>query len=449
MNDIIATAEKNTSRVKNVDNNSLAWKAGIEEGDIVVSINRKKLRDIFDYQFLMNKKRVKLKIKKRDGSLERVTIHKDPFEDIGLSFDDDLMNSEKTCTNKCIFCFIDQMPPGMRKTLYYKDDDARLSLLHGNYVTLTNTNMHELKRLAKRRVSPINISVHTVNPELRVKMMSNRFAGDIMEKIAFLAKKRITMNCQVVLCRGYNDGEELVKTAEELVKYHPRVKSLSVVPVGLTKFRNNLCPLKGFDEDSANEVLESVESMQKKFKTGTGCNFIYPADEFYVLADRNPPEADEYDGYPQLENGVGLMTSFLDEVLDALEKERDFETGPKNIGVVTGKAAYGFMQKITDMICEKFKSISIEVFCVENKFFGESITVAGLLTARDMTDHLKGRDIGDVLMVPCVMLKADEDIFLDEVTLNEFSDELGVPVQPVYISGYDFIDKIAGRGTDV
>lgn len=448
MNEPVASGERNISRVEDVESGSLAWKAGINEGDIIISVNHKKLRDVFDYQFMMNRKKVKLKVKKRDGSLEKITIHKEPYEDIGLSFDDDLMNSEKSCNNKCIFCFIDQLPPGMRKTLYYKDDDARLSLLHGNYVTLTNTGMHELKRLAKRRVSPINISVHTSNPELRVKMMSNRFAGDIMEKIEFLAKKRITMNCQIVLCRGYNDGEEMIRTAEDLFKYHPRVKSLSVVPVGLTKYRSNLPALKEFDKQSSQEVLETVTTLQKKFKGESGCNFIYPADEFYIMTEDEPPGPDQYDGYPQLENGVGLMTSFLDEVLDALDKEKDFETEEKTVSIATGTAAYGFMNKIVEKTGEKFKNIKFNVFRIENEFFGKKITVAGLLTARDMIKTLKEEELGDVLMIPCVMLKADEDMFLDDVTLGEFADELGVRVEPVYVSGYDFIDKIAGRYGD-
>ena len=434
----------NEIRIKDIEYKSIAWEAGLEPGDFVLSINGKPIKDIFDYQFIMSSSKVRLRVKKHDGRFERIKIHKEKYEDIGLIFHDDLMGNEKSCTNKCVFCFIDQLPPGMRKTLYYKDDDARLSLLHGNYVTLTNTSMNELARLARRRVSPINISVHTVNPELREKMMSNRFAGDIMKKIAFLAKKNITMNCQAVLVRGYNDGEELVKTVNTLYEYHPEVNSLSIVPVGLTKHRKNLCELIPYDTKSSMEVIETVEELQSGFRERGGKGFVYAADEFYIMAKKSVPASESYDGYPQLQNGVGLISSFRDEVEEALAKDYG-EIKDRTVSIVTGTAAFWLMKDISTRIQKKFDGLKINVFSVENKFFGETVTVAGLLTGSDIINSLLGNDLGEELFFPTVMLKADEDIFLDDVTPEHMSKVLGTKVTPVYVSGKDLMEKIIGE----
>ncbi|MFO7612441.1 MAG: DUF512 domain-containing protein [Clostridia bacterium] len=438
---------KNYSRIFEVEMGSIAWKAGIESGDSVISINGRRLKDIFDYHYSMTYKRIRLKIKKRNSIVERISIYKDEYEDIGISFKEDLINGEKSCSNKCIFCFIDQLPNGMRETLYHKDDDARLSLLHGNYVTLTNTGMNELKRLARLRISPINISVHTVNPELRIKMMSNRSAGDIMEKMAFLAKKKITMNTQAVLCRGYNDGDEMVRTINELSMLYPYVNSISIVPVGLTKYRGNLYRLEPYDKDSSIEVLDIISGMQPELKERLGVNFAYAADEFYIMAGRKTPESIEYDGYPQIENGVGLLTSFADEVREAVGEE-EFEPSPRRISILTGESAFPFMKEMSDLAMGKYPGIEIEVFAVKNKFFGKEITVAGLLTGNDIINALKGKDLGEELFLPGVMLKADEDIFLDDITLSELSEALDVKVTSVNVSGFDFINKIAGRRPD-
>jgi len=440
---------RNGTKIMDVEVNSIAWEAGLVPGDIVVSINRKSLKDIFDYHFLMSNHRIRLKVKKSNGNLEKLRIYKDAYQDIGLSFKDDLIDGQKSCTNKCIFCFIDQLPVGMRETLYYKDDDARLSLLHGNYVTLTNTGMDELKRLVRLHLSPINISIHTVNPELRARMMNNKFAGDIMEKVTFLANKKITMNCQVVLVRGYNDGKELERTIYELEAFFPYIKSLSVVPVGLTKYRQHLCELMPYDKASSEEVIDVVEKFQKDYRDAHGCNFVYAADEFYVMAKRETPPSEEYDGYPQIENGVGLMTSFKDEVVSALESELFKLIEPRTVTVVTGAGAYEFMKNIAEMAENKIEKLTINVHKVKNNFFGETVNVAGLITGNDIINSMRGIDAGDEILIPSVMLKADEDIFLDNITPGEMSDLLGVKVSPVNVSGYHFIDKLTGREIDV
>ena len=432
-------------RILDVDYKSIAWEAGIDPGDFVISMNGKRIRDIFDYQFIMGNSKVRLKVRKQDGRIEKIRIHKDRYEDIGLVFHDDLMGNEKTCTNKCVFCFIDQLPPGMRDSLYYKDDDARLSLLHGNYVTLTNTSMSELRRIAARRISPINISVHTVNPELRVRMMNNRFAGDILEKIRFLAKKNITMNCQAVIVPGYNDGEEINRTIETLSEFHPALNSLSIVPVGLTKHRKNLCEIVPFDRKSSGEIIDLVEGYQKTYRGELNKGFVYAADEFYIMAKRNIPDPADYDGYPQIENGVGLMASFNDEIDKALEG--DYETiNKRNVSIVTGTAAFWLMKDIAGRMSKKFKGIKINVYPVENKFFGETVTVAGLLTGHDIINSLLGKDLGEELFFPTVMLKADEDIFLDNITPEYISEVLGVKVTPVYVSGKDLVEKVVTGG---
>lgn len=430
-------------RILDVDYKSIAWEAGIDPGDFLISMNGERIKDIFDYQFIMGNSKIRLKVRKQDGRIEKIRIHKERYGDIGLVFSDDLMGNEKTCTNKCVFCFIDQLPPGMRDSLYYKDDDARLSLLHGNYVTLTNTSMFELRRIAKRRISPINISVHTVNPELRIKMMNNRFAGDIINKIRFLAKKNITMNCQAVIVPGYNDGDEINKTIEKLSEFYPVLNSLSIVPVGLTKHRKNLFKITPIDRESSIPIIDVVEEYQSKYREKFNKGFVYAADEFYIMAKRNVPEPDQYDGYPQIENGVGLMASFSYEIDKALEKDyKDIKE--KSVSIVTGTAAFWLMKDISERIAKKFKAIDIKVYPVENKFFGETVTVAGLLTGHDIINSLMGRDLGEELLFPTVMLKADEDVFLDNITPEYISEVLGVTVTPVYVSGEDLMEKLTG-----
>lgn len=440
---------KNGAKILGVDDNSIAWEAGLAPGDFVISINRKPLKDIFDYHYSMSNRRIRLKIRKANGNIEKLSIYKEEYEDIGLKFKDDLIDGQKSCTNKCIFCFIDQLPTGMRETLYYKDDDARLSMLHGNYVTLTNTSMDELKRLARLHLSPINISVHTTNPKLRVRMMNNKFAGDIMDKILFLANKRIKMNCQIVLVRNYNDSDELERTISELEAFYPHINSLSVVPVGITKFRQHLCELIPYDKESSIEVIKQVEVYQKSYREKHGVNFVYAADEFYVMAGMNVPEPKEYDGYPQIENGVGLIASFEEEVVSALESEIYDIKEERNITIITGVAAYGFIKRISAMIEEKIENINIKVHRVKNNFFGETVTVAGLITGNDIINSMRGVEPPDEIIFPRVMLKADEDVFLDNITPMEIEEMLGVKVTPVNVSGFEFIDKLTGRELDV
>ena len=437
------------SKIIDVETNSIAWEAGLEPGDIVASINGRPLRDIFDYHHAMSNTKIRLKVKKANGNTERLRIYKDEYVDIGLHFKDDLIDGQKSCTNKCIFCFIDQLPKGMRETLYYKDDDARLSLLHGNYVTLTNTGIDELKRLARLHLSPINISVHTTNPGLRKRMMNNKFAGDIIEKITFLANKKITMNCQIVLVRGYNDGDELIKTISDLQAFYPYINSLSVVPVGLTKHRKHLCELLPFNKGLSEEVIDTVERMQKSYKEETGCNFVYAADEFYVMAERELPGPKDYDDYPQIENGVGLMASFEEELKAALESDIYEMKEEKTVTIATGTAAYDFMCRMAAMAEEKIEKIKIYVHPIKNYFFGDTVTVAGLITGSDIINSMRGTELGDEVLFPSVMMKADEEIFLDNTTPDDLTDLLGVKFTPVYVSGFDFIDKLTGREYDV
>ena len=437
------------SRIYEVETNSIAWEAGLEPGDFVMSINGSPLKDIFDYHYSMSSSKIRIKVKKENGNIERLRIYKDEYADIGLRFRDDLIDGQKSCTNKCIFCFIDQLPPGMRETLYFKDDDARLSMLHGNYVTLTNTGMDELKRLARLRLSPINISVHTVNPELRIRMMNNKFAGDIMDKIMFLANKKITMNCQVVLVRGYNDGEELERTITELEAFYPHINSLSIVPVGITKYRQHLCELIPYDKEESEKIIDQVEALQKNYREKHNCNFVYAADEFYIMAKREIPGSEEYDGYPQIENGVGLIASFAEEVNVALESDIPDLSEERNITIVTGLAALDFMKKTAVTAEEKIKNLHINVLGIRNSFFGDTVTVAGLVTGNDIINSLRGKELGNEVLFPSVMLKADEDIFLDNTTPEELFDTFGVKFTPVYVSGYEFIDKLTGRAADV
>ena len=439
--------KKHEHIVKNVEAGSIAEELGIEPGDRLLAIDGQEIEDIFDYQFYEESEELLLLIEKADGEQWELEIEKDADESLGISFGEGLMDEYRSCRNRCIFCFIDQMPPGMRDTLYFKDDDSRLSFLQGNYITLTNMSDHDVERIVRYRLEPINISFHTTNPELRCRMLHNRFAGDALKKVDILYQGGIEMNGQIVLCRGVNDGEELERTIRDLTKYLPLLKSVSVVPVGLTRFREGLYPLEPFTREEAREVLRVIHRWQKKIYEEYGIHFIHAGDEWYLLAEEEVPEEERYDGYLQLENGVGMLRLLFNEFEEGMERLGDGDRSGE-ISAATGKLAYPYIRRMADRIQERYPGVKVHVYCIRNDFFGERITVSGLITGQDIIAQLKGKQLGSRLLLPCNMLKADEDVFLDDITVKEVSDALQVPVDIVKSSGQDLIDAILGPETE-
>lgn len=439
--------KKHEHIVKNVEAGSIAEELGIEPGDRLLAIDGQEIEDIFDYQFYEESEELLLLIEKADGEQWELEIEKDADESLGISFGEGLMDEYRSCRNRCIFCFIDQMPPGMRDTLYFKDDDSRLSFLQGNYITLTNMSDRDVERIVRYRLEPINISFHTTNPELRCRMLHNRFAGDALKKVDILYQGGIEMNGQIVLCRGVNDGEELERTIRDLTKYLPLLKSVSVVPVGLTRFREGLYPLEPFTREEAREVLRVIHRWQKKIYEEYGIHFIHAGDEWYLLAEEEVPEEERYDGYLQLENGVGMLRLLFNEFEEGMERLGDGDRSGE-ISAATGKLAYPYIRRMADRIQERYPGVKVHVYCIRNDFFGERITVSGLITGQDIIAQLKGKELGSRLLLPCNMLKADEDVFLDDITVKEVSDALQVPVDIVKSSGQDLIDAILGQETE-
>ena len=427
--------------VKNIVGGSIADELGIEPGDRLLSINGNEIEDIFDYQFYSEDEELLLLIEKPDGEQWELEIEKDADEELGMEFGAGLMDEYRSCRNKCMFCFIDQMPEGMRDTLYFKDDDSRLSFLQGNYVTLTNMNDHDIERIIRYRLEPINISFQTTNPELRCKMLHNRFAGDALKKVDQLYQGGIEMNGQIVLCKGVNDGEELERSIRDLTKYLPLLRSVSVVPVGLTKFRDGLYPLEPFTKEEAKCVLETIHRWQEKLYGEYGVHFIHAGDEWYLLAEEEIPEEERYDGYLQLENGVGMLRLLFNE-FDEAYRNIEGDNRERTLSIATGRLAYPYLKRIAEKMEEKYPNIRIRVYSVRNDFFGERITVSGLVTAQDIMAQLEGKELGERLLLPCNMLKADEDIFLDDYTVSQVSDALQVPIVIVKSSGQDLIDAI-------
>ena len=428
--------------IKSVSVGSIAEEMGIEAGDSLLEINGEVLEDVFDYHYMINDEYIEVLIRKGlDNEEWLLEIDKDYEEDLGIEFEQGLMDDYKSCCNKCIFCFIDQMPKGMRDTLYFKDDDSRLSFLQGNYITLTNMKDKDIDRIIKYHLCPINISVHTTNPELRCKMLNNRFAGESLKKIDKLASNCIEMNGQIVLCKDVNDKEELVRSIKDLSKYLPHMRSVSVVPAGLTKYREGLFPLKLFTKEDAIEVIDTIESFQNKFVEQYGLHFIHASDEWYILAERDFPEEDRYDGYIQLENGVGMMRLLKNEYIEALENASGDDVY-RNVTIATGKLAYGLILELADKTKEKFINTNINVVAIRNDFFGETITVSGLLTGNDICNQLKEYDIGDKLLLPANVLRSGEEVFLDDMTLTELSNELNVPIIVPNSSGEHLLKAI-------
>lgn len=434
-------AKNNGHLIKNIIPGSIAEEMGIEPGDLLLEINQEAPEDVFDYHYMLNEEYIEVLIKKSNGEEWLLEIDKDYEEDLGIEFEQGLMDDYKSCYNKCIFCFIDQMPKGMRETLYFKDDDSRLSFLQGNYITLTNMKDRDIDRIIKYHLCPINISVHTTNPELRCKMLNNRFAGKALEKIDVLAKNHIEMNGQIVLCKGVNDGEELLRSIRELSKYLPHMRSVSVVPSGLTKHRKGLYPLQPFNKDDAIAVIDMIESFQQQFYEEYGLHFIHASDEWYIMADRMFPEEERYDGYIQLENGVGMMRLLYEEFHAALNKWQADDVERK-ITIATGRLAKNLLLELCKETEKEFKNTSIKVIDIRNDFFGESITVSGLLTGQDIYNQLKGRDLGDRLLLPGNVLRSGEDVFLDDMHLKELSDKLSTDIVIAGNSGEELLEAI-------
>ena len=425
-----------------VEKDSYAEKIGINVGDILLTLNGEEIMDVLDYRFYQNSKVVSVSFLNKDGERINAEIKKKEYEEIGMLFESYLMDKQRACKNKCIFCFIDQLPKGLRKSLYFKDDDSRLSFLFGNYITLTNITEHEIERIIKMHISPINISVHTTNPELRVKMMKNKTAGEALEIMSRFNDAKINMNCQLVLVPDYNDGKELERTLNDLSEME-YVQCVAAVPVGLTKHRDNLEQIKGFEKKRAAKVIEQIENFAQKCMKKYGERRIYASDEFYLLSERPMPAADYYGEFLQLENGVGLCALLESEVDEDLEEIESFDY-ERTVSIATGKAAYPLILKIAEKCEQKNKKLKVLVYPIENNFFGEKITVAGLVTATDIMAQLKDKNLGDELLIPSVMLRNEGDMFLDSITVDELSKSLNIAVTPVDNDGYALVENILG-----
>ena len=435
--------KKHEHIVKSLMPGGIGEELGIEPGDKLLAINGNEIQDVFDYYYYEESEQLLLLIEKPDGEEWELEIEKDEDESLGIEFDQSLMDEYRSCRNKCMFCFIDQMPKGMRETLYFKDDDSRLSFLQGNYITLTNMSDHDVERIVKYRLEPINISFQTTNPELRCKMLHNRFAGEALKKVDILYRGQIEMNGQIVLCKGVNDGEELERTIRDLTGYLPYLKSVSIVPVGLTKYRDGLYPLEPFTKEDAREVLSVIHRWQEKIYQEHGIHMIHAGDEWYVLAEEEVPEEERYDGYLQLENGVGMMRLLFNEVQEALSAVTGDER-QREISLATGRLMYPYIGKILEEIRKKFPNITTHLYAIRNDFFGERITVSGLITGQDLTGQLKGQPLGERLLLPCNMLKIGEPVFLDDFTLEEVENSLQVKTDIVKSSGPDLLDAVIG-----
>lgn len=435
--------KKHEHIVKSLMPGGIGEELGIEPGDKLLAINGNEIQDVFDYYYYEESEQLLLLIEKPDGEEWELEIEKDEDESLGIEFDQSLMDEYRSCRNKCMFCFIDQMPKGMRETLYFKDDDSRLSFLQGNYITLTNMSDHDVERIVKYRLEPINISFQTTNPQLRCKMLHNRFAGEALKKVDILYRGQIEMNGQIVLCKGVNDGEELERTIRDLTGYLPYLKSVSIVPVGLTKYRDGLYPLEPFTKEDAGEVLSVIHRWQEKIYQEHGIHMIHAGDEWYVLAEEEVPEEERYDGYLQLENGVGMMRLLFNEVQEALSAVTG-DGRQREISLATGRLMYPYIGKILEEIRKKFPNITTHLYAIRNDFFGERITVSGLITGQDLTGQLKGQPLGERLLLPCNMLKIGEPVFLDDFTLEEVENSLQVKTDIVKSSGQDLLDAVIG-----
>ena len=433
-------------RITEIEQGSIAEKENIAVNDILVSIDGNEIVDVLDYRFYLAEKHIVLLLE-RDGKEYTVSISKGEYDDIGLGFETPLMDKKHTCKNGCIFCFIDQNPEGLRESLYFKDDDSRLSFIHGNYITLTNMTEKDVERIVKMRFSPINISVHTTNPELRVKMMKNKHAGEVLRYLDDFKSAGLSMCGQIVLCRGVNDKDELLRTMNDLSRYYPEMGSVSIVPAGLTKYREGLYPLSDFDKREAREIIDLINSVGERMLEKHGSRMFFAADELYLKAGIDIPDEEYYEGYPQIENGVGMLRSFTEEFDIAWEDIADMKNSLKTrraVSVATGVASYPMINSLAKKLSRFIKGLDIKVYAIENEFYGRSITVSGLLTGKDMLAQLSGRELGDELFIPENCLRDGEDVFLCGMTLSELSEKLGVKVSVSENDGYEFVRAMLG-----
>lgn len=432
--------------ISRIEPGSIAEELELEPGDVLVSVNGQPVQDVFDYQYLTNEEYLEILVRKPDGEEWELEIEKEFEEDLGLEFENGLMDDYRSCRNKCMFCFIDQLPKGMRETLYFKDDDSRLSFLQGNYVTLTNMSDEDIERVIRYHLEPVNISFHTMNPGLRCKMLNNRFAGEALEKAKRFYEAGITMNGQIVLCKGVNDGAELEYSIRELSGFLPYLQSVSVVPVGLTRHREGLYPLEPFTKEDAQQVLDLIHGWQERLLKEQGTHFIHAGDEWYLLAGEEIPAEDTYDGYLQLENGVGMVRLLENEVEEELELLHGDER-ERTVTIATGKLAAPLLTRLTEQIAQKFPQVKTNVIPIENRFFGERITVAGLLTGQDLKNQLLEQELGEELLLTEHMLRDGECVFLDDMTVDELSGALQVPVTIVKSDGKAFLQAVLGEET--
>ena len=431
-------------KIFDVTTGSHADKAGIKKGETLLSINSNEIVDVLDYRFYQVNRKLTLEVEDENKNVRTIEMTKGEYEEIGLEFETYLMDKQHSCRNKCIFCFIDQLPKGMRESLYFKDDDSRLSFLFGNYITLTNITEHEIDRIIKMHISPINVSVHTTNPELRCKMMNNRFAGDTLKYLKRFADAGITLNCQIVSCPGINDGDELVRTLTDLENLG--VNMTAIVPVGLTRYRENLYPLVPYNKETAGQTIDIIEKMGDECVKKHGRRIFFPGDEFYLLAEREIPSPEFYEDFSALEDGIGMIAYLTDDVGWKLEELYADESLCHKVTIACGEGVFPYMKRIMSMINEKFPNITINTRAIKNNFFGGGVNVSGLVTGGDLIDQLRGDDLGDRLIITSSMLRFENDLFLDDVSTDDVERELGVTLVPVNNNGNDLVEAvIAGK----
>lgn len=435
--------------IKGIEPDSPAQRAGIRAGETLVSLNGHDIIDILDYRFYETNAHLDIKLSDVTGQTRVISIKKGQYQSIGLEFETYLMDRQHSCRCKCVFCFIDQMPKGMRESLYFKDDDSRLSFLFGNYVTLTNLKEKDVQRIIDMKISPINVSVHTTNPELRIKMMGNRFAGEALQILPRLAKAGIQLNCQLVLCPGINDGAELERSLTDLGKLAPALQSIALVPVGVTKYRDGLFPLRPYTKEEAGQTIDMIDRFGNQFESEYGNRIAYASDEFYLKAERPLPHPEFYGDFSQIESGVGAMACLKDEFLYALEERLDgqetIEIPKRHVTLATGVAAYQFLNELLDEVRIKCNNLDCNVVPIINHFFGETITVAGLMTGTDILSQLKDKTLGDELLLPEVVLRHNTNILLDDITLDDISNQLQIPIKTVMNDGQHLLHAVLGE----
>ena len=432
--------------IKDVYRNSYAYRAGCEAGDTLLSINGNDIVDVLDYRFYQLNSDLELKIRDRKGQVHTVKVRKPEYEELGLEFDTYLMDKEKSCRNKCIFCFIDQLPKGMRESLYFKDDDSRLSFLFGNYVTLTNLTEHEISRIIKMHISPINVSVHTTNPELRVKMMNNRFAGDALKILKRLSEHNIAINTQIVCCPGWNDGEELKRSLRDL--YDLNVNLIGVVPVGITKYREGLAKLTPFTVEKARETVDILEEFGEMCLKTRGKRIAYAADELYIKAGYEIPDASFYGDFEAIENGIGLIAQLREDFRDELEWRDADDSIKRTVSIACGTSAAPYLRELMDEAEKKFSGVKVNVYPIVNDFFGEQINVSGLIVGQDLHNQLKNKPLGDALLISSAMLRFENDLFLDDVHIDDLSRKLHIKIYPIHNDGVMLLNAVLGTANE-